>query len=44
LNDGITVLTQSIIHELEDTKVSFEGGGKTVIKSMEINEVTSSWE
>ena len=43
LNDGITVLTHSIIHELEDTKISFEDGGKTVIKSMEINEVTSSW-
>ena len=43
LNDGITVLTHSIIHELEDTKISFEDGGKTVIKSMEINEVMSSW-
>ena len=43
LNEGITVLTQSVIHELEDTKVSFEGGGKAVIQSMEVNEVTSSW-
>ena len=43
LNEGITVLTQSVIHELDDTKISFEGGGKTVIQSMEINEVTNSW-
>ena len=33
-----------MIHELDDTKISFEGGGKAIIKSMEINEVTSSWE
>ena len=43
LNEGVTVLTHSIIHELDDTKIVFEGGGKAVIKSMEINEVTSSW-
>ena len=44
LNEGVTVLTHSIIHELDDTKILFEGGDKAVIKSMEINEVTSSWE
>ena len=43
LNEGVTVLTHSIIHELEDTRLLFEGGGKAVIQSMEINEVTSSW-
>ncbi|MBT3192015.1 MAG: glycoside hydrolase family 32 protein [Verrucomicrobia bacterium] len=43
LNEGVTVLTHSIIHELDDTKTLFEGGDKAVIKSMEINEVTSSW-
>jgi sucrose-6-phosphate hydrolase SacC (GH32 family) len=43
LNEGVTVLTHSIIHELEDTRLLFEGGGKAMIQSMEINEVTSSW-
>ncbi len=43
LNEGVRALTHSIIHELEDTKVSFEGGSKAVIQSMEINEITSSW-
>ena len=33
----------SIIHELDDTTILLEGGGKAVITSMEIKEITSSW-
>ena len=43
LNDGDTVLTLSIIHELDDTKFLFESDAKTTIESMEINEVTGWW-
>ena len=43
LNDGITVLTHSEIHPLDDRSISFRGGGQTVIKTMQIHEVTSSW-
>jgi len=32
-----------MIHELDDTNILLDSGGKTVIKSMEINEVMSSW-
>ena len=43
MNDGDTVLTLSIIHELDDTKFLFESDAKTTIESMEINEVTGWW-
>ena len=42
LNDGITVLTHSELHDLDNRSISFSGGS-TLINSMKIHEVKSSW-
>lgn len=43
LNEGETVLTHSVISELDNKSISFTGGD-TVIKSCNIHELKSSWQ
>ena len=43
LNDGITVLTHSVISDPANRSISFTGA-EGVIKALEIHEVKSSWE
>jgi fructan beta-fructosidase len=42
LNEGITTLTHSEIHDLENRELSFQGKG-ALIHSMNIHELKSSW-